>query len=196
MNEDVPQSLIDEHDLSTETLPEEEKSSRTTFKISESAVDKLTWLAKRHDTTQKRIIDYVYNLLREREEDRDDLIEGARNASLDEAVRKAVAIDPQTRDGLNALANQLDVPRDNLVELGIHIAKLLAEKHREKQEEMFAKLEKFFEEGRKLLNEMGREVGKNDPMFRGLNRCQSTLEDVIGRAEMGIENDSRIEYPF
>lgn len=196
MTEGVPQSLIDEHDVSTETLPEEEKSSRTTFKISESAVENLTWLAERHDTTQKRIIDHVHNVLREREENREALIEGARNTSSDETVRKAVAIDPQTRDGLNSLADDLDVSRDSLVELGIRLAKLLAKKHREKQKEMLEKLEKFFKKGEVLLDEMRGKLGKDDPLVRGLGRTQSELADIIGYADRAIESGSTIEYPF
>ena len=196
MSEDVPQSLIDRHDVSTETLPEEEKSSRTTFKISESAVDNLTWLAERHGTTQKRIIDHAHNVLRNREESREALIEGAMNSSPDETVRKAVAIDPQTRDRLNSLADDLDVPRDNLVELGIRLAKLLAEKHRERQKEMLEKLEEFFEDGKDLIDKMESKLGKDDPLVRGLGRTQSELEDIIGFARGAVESGSRMEYPF
>lgn len=196
MSEDPLRSLVDENDISTETLSEEEKSSRTTFKISESAVENLTWLSERHDTTQKRIIDHVHNVLQEMEESRETLVEGVRNISPDETVRKSVAIDPATRDGLNSIAEDLEVPRDGLVEIGIRLAKLLAEEHREKQKEMLEKLKNFFDEGENLLGEIKSKLGRDDPLVRGLGRSQTVLEDVIGCARTAIENDSTIEYPF
>jgi hypothetical protein len=198
MNTDALQSLVEEQSISDADLRKEsEKSSRTTFNISQDAVEDLSWLADYYGATQKRIVDHILHILQAMQETEDPLIEAARDISPGDTVRKAVAIDPDTRSGLNRLSDELDVSRDSLVEVGIRLAKMFAEKHMAKQKKLLDKeIRDFYHRGCEIEDRLDGELGSDDPLSHGFRRAMTVLDDVIGSAESALDNDRSIEIPF
>lgn len=191
MSKDL-ETLVEERSLSDADLRKEGgESSRTTFTISPDAVEDLSWLANYYGVTQKRIVDHVLRILQSMRETEDLLIEAAQDVSLDDTVRKTVAIDPDTRSGLNEVSDELDVSRDRLVEVGIRLAKMFSEKNKARQREEVKMIREFREKGRDLEEKL------TDPeLQRGFGFVMLDLIDVVDAAENALESDTPIEIPL
>jgi len=197
MTDDTLRSLAGSYDISDEDLrTDSDDSSRTTFKLSEDAVDALSWLADYYGSTQKKIIGHVLHVIEEMEQDGTSLVEAVHDVSPAETVRKAVAIDPEVRQGLNDASDRLDVSRDDLVEVGIRLTKLFAKKRSKKQKEMLQEIQEYYHRGLKLEDRLSDELGRSDELYRGFGRAMLILEDLLSAAEDALENDKPIELPF
>lgn len=189
------QSLIDENDISADRLEKEDQAARTTFNVSETAAQSLSWLAEHHRTTQKRILGHILQVLQEMKGDvtegSSSLADAVQGKSAEETIRKPVAIDPKVRKELNSLSDELGVSRDRLVETGIRLGKLLAEKQLEKVGEDIEAVREYRRQGDQLQNQL------SDPeLQRGVGRAITILVDVVGEAENALESGRSIELPF
>lgn len=192
MSTESLQSLVEERSNPDEEIrTDREGSTRTTFNISKDAVDELSRLADYYGATQKRIVSHVFRVLESMRDTEDVLVETVRDVSLDDTVRKAVAIDPDTRSGLNDMSDELDVSRDRLVEVGIQLAKFFTEKNMEDQREDLDKIREFRDEADKLEGEL-----KDDTLRRGFGRVVGILIDLVDHAERSLDNDESIQLPF
>jgi hypothetical protein len=185
------QSLVEERSNPDEEIrTDSEESTRTTFNISKDAVNGLSWLADYYGATQKRILNHVLRVLGSMK-DEEAVAEAVQEVSPDNPVRKSVAIDPDTRTGLNDMSDEMDVSRDRLIEVGIQLAKFFAEKNMEKQREDLDKIRKFYEKADELEGEL-----RDDTLYRGFGRVVGILIDIIDHAEHSLDNEKSIDLPF
>jgi hypothetical protein len=103
-------------------------TARTTFQLSPDAIRLFGRLSDRLDKSQKDLLGDALRLSRRALDENPEQVRAAaaRYEEVD-AKTKTMAIAPETRSGLNDLAEEAGLPRDHVVELGIRLVKLSLE---------------------------------------------------------------------
>lgn len=187
MSDSPLQSLAETQNTSNRPGRNRDRSSRTTFSISEEAVQALSWLADYYETSQKQVVDHVLHILEDMKATQDSLTEATETLSVESEVRKSVAIAPNTREGLNELADDLGVARDRLVEVGIRLSKLVAEKHLEKKRTLLEEVREYFDRGLAIEKRISKKLGHDDSLHRCFGEVVSLLQQHISDEESLLE---------
>ncbi|MFT5697576.1 MAG: hypothetical protein ACI8ZB_000424 [Desulforhopalus sp.] len=164
------------------------QSVRTTFKISERAINSLSLLAVQLGIKQKSLFDHLM-------EDVQALEHIAREFQEFEIRKQRVAktyvISRKTLEILERISVQYGAPRDALVEYSIErILPLLAkekEKH-EKRKEIAVEVLDYLKDGVALMAAVKVTLGEDDPVFhevlsmmRGVNNCSENIATLVAR---------------
>lgn len=171
------------------------QSVRATFKLSEGCIDAITIVATQLGIKQKSLFDH----LSEDTQTLQSIARRLRNQRLERRDRKqkTYVISRRTLNCLDDIARRFDAPRDALVEYSVQrlLPLILRERRRhEKRKEMLSKITRHFKRGEKLLDELGRQLGKDDPVYRRLAAAMvayaSAYEQIRAVVEKGriIEN--------
>ncbi|TKB06512.1 hypothetical protein [Desulforhopalus sp. IMCC35007] len=164
------------------------QSVRTTFKISEDAINALSLLATQMGIKQKSLFDHLM-------EDTEVLRHIASQAKeLDNPSRrlaKTYVISRKTLDTLERISLKYGAPRDALVEHSIgRILPLLSRekaKH-EKRKEVAGDIQHYLEMGLSLMAKVEENIGEDDPVFqevismiRGVKHCSESIDAMVER---------------
>ncbi|MCP3889464.1 MAG: hypothetical protein GY702_11425 [Desulfobulbaceae bacterium] len=162
------------------------QSVRTTFKLSERAIDALAILAGQLGIKQKSLFDHLIEDTQALKLIAEEFNEYGRRS---ECVAKTYVVSRKTLDNLERISNQYATPRDTLVEYSIErILPLLAkEKQKHKKRKVLnEQLKDYLNEGLELLKRTEGELGQDDPVFnelllmmRAVNKCCENVEEVV-----------------
>lgn len=164
------------------------QSVRTTFKLTERAIDALGVLAIQLGIKQKSLFDHLM-------EDIEALQHIAKEFdTFDHKVQrvpKTYVISRKTLENLERISLQYGTPRDALVEFSIERILPLLEKEKikhEKRKEIEGDLQQYLKEGLVLMNRVQESLGEDDPVFREIlsmmrhvNNCSDNIADLVAR---------------
>ncbi len=175
-------------------LQSSDSSVRTTFTISQEAIDTLDWLSERMNRTRKDMLKEVLELCRAAWRDqKEELSDTANSLTIEDPVRKPMAIGAGTRSGLNRLSEESGISRDHLAELGIRLARIVAERAIEKQIEPHRKilddLEELHKHAEAVRSKLHGQVGKDDPVDFALFGIEQTLEEMLADIEREVQTN-------
>ena len=164
------------------------QSVRTTFKLSERAIDALGVLAVQLGIKQKSLFDHLM-------EDVETLRHIAREFdefdSRVQRVAKTYVISRKTLENLERISLQYGTPRDALVEYSIERILPLLEKEKikhQKRKEVSELLQNYLKDGLALMSKVEGDLGEEDPAFleiltmmRSVKNCADNISDQVVR---------------
>jgi len=169
------------------------QSVRTTFKLSERAIDALSLLAGQLGIKQKSLFDHliedvqVLKMIANEFEDFHD---------HPPRVAKTYVISRKTLDNLELISNQYNTPRDALVEFSIErIIPLLArekEKH-QKRKVLLHQLHDYLDASISLLQKAENDLGADDPVTTSILRMVKAAQVCTEEIDELVERGNRIE---
>lgn len=180
------------------------ESARTTFQLSPDAIKLFGRLSERTGKTQKGLLDDALRLSRQALGENPEKVRSAaaRYEEVD-ARTKAMAVAPETRSGLNELADEAGLPRDHVVEIGIRLVKLSIEEnlqakirpHQEILEDLRALYTEVEEVQIALSSHPKRSQagGYEDPVEQGLFEILGALRSMAEAIEEAVESGTPIE---
>jgi len=170
------------------------QSVRATFKLSEGCIDAITIVATQLGIKQKSLFDH----LSEDTQTLQSIARRLRNQRLDRRDRKqkTYVISRRTLNCLDDIARRFDAPRDALVEYSVQrlLPLILRERRRhERRKEMLSRITRHFRRGEKLLAEIGRQLGKDDPVYRRLAAAMVAYAGAYEQIRAIVEKGRIIE---
>jgi len=169
------------------------QSVRTTFKLSERAIDALSLLAGQLGIKQKSLFDHliedvqVLKMIANEFEDFQD---------HPPRVAKTYVISRKTLDNLELISNQYNTPRDALVEFSIErIIPLLArekEKH-QKRKVLLHQLHDYLNASISLLQKAEKDLGADDPVTSSILRMVKATQVCTEEIDELVQRGNRIE---
>lgn len=198
MSDPLSETLEDQEvdlDSTSADKAEGKRSTRTTFKLSQEAIDAKEWLGSYYDISQKDLIEIALNLLEDQFIEYDDLFEAAEEGlSEKETVRKTYVVTQDTKDRFTELAERYNgVSRDALVETAIQTFKFVTEKKIESHEEILGRIEEFYDKALSLEDDLVNELGSRDPLRKGFGRIVMRIGDLKDEVDEEIENHTPID---
>ena len=175
---------------------ERRQSARTTFKLSEEALEAKKWLSAFHDVSQKDLLDVGMNLFESGNPlDGDkELLEEVKNFhSETETIRKSQVVTVGTRDQLSSLAEEYGYPRDVLVEAIIRVLQFRTEKRIENHADALDKVRSFYERGQEIESYLKDQLASEDRFREGFGTVLRSLKTLVTETEDEIENGSPID---
>ncbi len=170
------------------------QSVRATFKLSEKAIDYLSLVAVHLGIKQKSLFDHLID-------DATALRDIAASIHMHQfnridRVQKTYVLSRKTLEVLELISNDLDTPRDALVEYSLHKleAVIQGEKKRHEQRKLlFKELMTHWEEGNILLKKSKRILGDEDPFCLEMKRSMVSLTRTTKELSTFIEKSRIIE---
>lgn len=169
------------------------QSVRTTFKLSEKAIDALSILACQMGIKQKTLFDHLM----------DDLpalkMIGEGQHAMDRdvpRVAKTYVVSRRTLDNLEMISSRYNAPRDSLVERSIEriypLIDLEKVKHK-RRKELHGEMIRMLEKGRKLLIESDDQFDPDDPVFAKYFQVMRSFESSCRDVERYLEKGRKVE---
>ena len=170
------------------------QSVRATFKLSEGCIDAITIVATQLGIKQKSLFDH----LSEDTQTLQSIARRLRNRRLDRRDRKqkTYVISRRTLNCLDDIARRFDAPRDALVEYSVQrlLPLILREQRRhEKRKQMLSRITRHFRRGERLMAELGRQLGKEDPVYRRLAAAMITYAGAYEQIRAIVDRGRIIE---
>lgn len=170
------------------------QSVRATFKLSEKAIAYLSLVAVHLGIKQKSLFDHLMDdatALR-------DIGENIRMRQFNsiERVQKTYVLSRKTLEVLELISNDLNTPRDALVEYSLHKLKdvIQGEKKRHEQRKiLFDEVCTHWEEGKNLLQRARDTLGNEDPFCQQIERSMISLTRARKELSEFIEKSRIIE---
>lgn len=164
------------------------QSVRTTFKLSERAIDALSLLASQLGIKQKSLFDHLM-------EDDKALQHIAKEfqdfENRQKRVPKTYVISRKTLEVLERISLEYDTPRDALVEYSIERILPLLEREKvkhEKRKEIANDVMHYLQDGLALMTQVKESIGEDDPVFleilsmmKGVNNCSENIAALVSR---------------
>jgi len=170
------------------------QSVRVTFSLSEGCIDAISIIAGQMGIKQKSIFDYIT-------EDSEALVTVAgeikqSGIETSERMKKAYVINRKSMDSLEKVSSNHRISRDALIEYSIK--KLLPlisqekEKH-DKRKAFLSRMKNHFKTGEKLLAEIRKELGKDDPIIGRFSTVMADYKTAKTDIEKFIHKTTNIE---
>lgn len=180
-----------------ERLQPDASSVRTTFSLSREAIDTLDRLADRTGKTLKDLLREVLELSRFTWDDHTARFRQiADSLTIEEETRKSMAVHPETRKGLNDLANKSGISRNCLVEVGIRLAKLVTEEAIQKKidphEEILPDLNGLADHVEEVRAKFD-PAEDNDPIDSALFGVLRKIENMIADIEQEVRSGAPMD---
>ena len=172
------------------------QSVRATFKLSQKAIDAIGLVAVHMGIKQKSLFDHII-------EDMDAMEKLARSIRLPQFEKiprrqKTYVMSRRTVDALGEVSRAFDMPRDALVEYAVKKLESVIQSEKRRHEErkkLAADVMAHFEKGEHLYRSVARNLGKDDPFSRHLDKAvlaaRKTAEDL-----QAFLNKSRVLEDF
>jgi len=161
------------------------QSVRASFSLTEQCIDAISIVATQMRIKQKSIFENL-------SEDADGLksiadeIRKAQTLPMGR-IKKTFVISRKALEAINQAAESCSVSRDTIVELSIQRLLPIIDKERKKhalRKAFSERINAHFGEGKKLLDEISRELGKDDPIigrFSTVMSSYASVKDSIGK---------------
>ncbi len=170
------------------------QSVRATFKLSEGCIDAITIVATQLGIKQKSLFDH----LSEDTQTLQSIARRLRNQRFDRRDRKqkTYVISRKTLNCLDDIARRFDAPRDALVEYSVQrlLPLIMRERRRhERRKQMLSRIVRHFRRGEKLLQELGDQLGKDDPVYRRMAGAMMAYAGAYEQIRAIVEKGRIIE---
>jgi len=172
----------------------ERQSVRATFRLSEGGIEAISIVATQMGIKQKSLFDHLAG-------DMDSLKSIAREIKQMKIkkqgrIQKTFVISRKSLSSLDEISNMFDTSRDILVEYSIQRLLPIISKERvkhEKRKEFLVKITKHFQQGEKMLDDIRKQLGSDDPIINKFKMVMSGYETVKDNMEAFIDRSKGIE---
>ena len=172
----------------------ERQSVRATFRLSEECIDAISIVATQMGIKQKSLFDHLV-------EDMDSLKSIAREIkqmkiNKQGRIQKTFVISRKSLSSLDEISNMFNASRDGLVEHSIQRLLPIISRERTKHEirkEFLVKIKKHFLQGEKILHDIRKQLGDDDPIINKFSMVMSSYEAVKDNMESFIDRSKGIE---
>ena len=172
----------------------ERQSVRATFRLSEGCIEAISIVATQMGIKQKSLFDHLA-------EDMGSLKSIAREfkqmkIKKQGRIQKTFVISRKSLASLDEISNMFSASRDVLVEYSIQRLLPIISKERTKHEKRKAfliKITKHFQQGEKMLNDIRKQLGDDDPIINKFAMMMSSYETVKDNLESFIDRSKGIE---
>lgn len=170
------------------------QSVRATFKLTDRCIDAISIVAAQLGIKQKSLFDHLFS-------DTDNLAAIARkfrNRRLEPSnrIQKTYVISRGALVSLEDVARSFNAPRDALIEVSVQrLLPVIADERRRhiKRKEMFDRIHKHLQAGRKLLRAAMAELGEEDLLTNRLSAAMTGYENAFKHMTAFIEKSEGIE---
>jgi len=170
------------------------QSVRATFRLSVECINAISILSAQMGIKQKSLFDHLM-------EDANSLVSIAREAesvmlNKESRTQKTFVISRKSLSILDKISKQFDFSRDDLVEFSVRRLSPIIAKERQKQvkrERLSLKIAEHLKDGIELLNEIQRQLGNEDLIYKAMDAVIDTYKKASSTIESFIEKGKRIE---
>jgi len=170
------------------------QSVRATFRLSVECINAISILSAQMGIKQKSLFDHLM-------EDANSLVSIAREAesvmlNKESRTQKTFVISRKSLSILDKISKQFDFSRDDLVEFSVRRLSPIIAKERQKQvkrERLHLKIAEHLKDGIELLNEIQRQLGNEDLIYKAMDAVIDTYKKASSTIESFIEKGKRIE---
>lgn len=172
----------------------ERQSVRASFRLTEGCIDAISIVATQMGIKQKSLFDHLA-------EDIESLKSIARELKYTKLktqhrVQKTYVISRKSLASFDEIAMLFNTPRDVLIERSIQRLLPIIIKEREKHEkrkEFLLRIRKHFGEGEKILDDIRKQLGDDDPIISKYTLIMSGYKSVKDHIEKFINKSKNIE---
>ena len=172
----------------------ERQSVRATFRLSEGCIDAISIVATQMGIKQKSLFDHLAG-------DMDSLKSIAREIKQMKIkkqgrIQKTFVISRKSLSSLDEISNMFNASRDILVEHSIQRLLPIIIKERtkhEKRKKFLIKIKKHFQQGEKILSDIKKQLGDDDPTIKQFTIVMSNYETVKNNMALFIDRSKGIE---
>ena len=170
------------------------QSVRASFRLTQGCIEAISILANQMGIKQKSLFDH----LAEDMESLKSIAHELKQVKIKKQgrIQKTFVISRKSLSSLDEISNMFNASRDGLVEYSIQRLLPIISKERTKHEirkEFFAKIKKHFQQGEKMLNDIRKKLGDDDPIVNKFNMVMSSYETVKDNMESFIDRSKGIE---
>jgi len=170
------------------------QSVRATFRLTKGCIEAIGILANQMGIKQKSLFDYLAD-------DMDNLKSIAREikhikTEKQDRIQKTFVISRKSLFSLDEISNMFNASRDFLVECSIQRLLPIISRERTKHEvrkEFLIRIKKHFQQGEKMLNDIRKQLGDDDPIINKFDMVMSSYETVKNNMESFIDRSKDIE---
>ena len=170
------------------------QSVRTTFKLSEKAIDAVSIVAAHLGIKQKSLFDHLI-------EDFQSLCAIAgeiqrAEPKIQNRVQKTYVISRKSLYSLEKVSNDYNTPRDALIEYLVQSLLPIINREREKhnnRKKILQELTEYLDSGKKLLKRSKALLGEDDPVYGNLANAIAVCESAYRKIDAFIERGKIIE---
>ena len=170
------------------------QSVRATFRLTKGCIEAIGILANQMGIKQKSLFDYLAD-------DMDNLESIAREikhikTEKPDRIQKTFVISRKSLSSLDEISNMFNASRDFLVECSIQRLLPIISRERTKHEirkEFLIRIKKHFQQGEKMLNDIRKQLGDDDPIINKFDMVMSSYETVKDNMELFIDRSKDIE---
>ena len=170
------------------------QSVRATFRLTKGCIDAIGILANQMGIKQKSLFDHMA-------EDTDSLKSIARSikkikTEKQDRIQKTFVISRKSLASLDEISKKFNASRDGLIEYSIQRLLPIISKERTKHEmrkEILIKIKTHFQQGEKILSDIKKQLGDDDPTIKQFAMVMSHYETVKNNMELFIDRSKGIE---
>jgi hypothetical protein len=170
------------------------QSVRATFRLTQGCIEAISIVANQMGIKQKSLFDHMA-------EDVESLKSIAREIKQtkikkQDRIQKTFVVSRKSLSSLDEISNIFSASRDGLVEYSIQRLLPIISKERTKhkiRKEFFVKIKKHFQQGEKMLNDVRKQLGDDDPIINKFSMVMSSYETVKENMESFIDRSKNIE---
>ncbi len=171
------------------------QSVRATFKLTEECISAISIVSRHLGIKQKSLFDHLV-------EDTRSLtsiaqkIQDANPTIARDRVPKTYVVSRKTLYSLDEVSKSFNASRDGLVEYSVQRLLPVIRKEREKHEKrkkMLAGISRHFKSGLRLLDNLERELGPDDPVYAKFESAMVYYENAYNHMDYFIEKGKIIE---
>lgn len=170
------------------------QSVRATFRLSEGCIEAISIVANQLGIKQKSLFDHLaedINILESIALEIKDTTFNQHNR-----IQKTFVISRRSLSSLDEISESFNAPRDALVEMSIQRLLPIIERERkkhEKRKDFFARINRHYKEGEKILKSIRKQLGDDDPIFNKFEMVMSSYETARSSIETFIDRSRSIE---
>jgi hypothetical protein len=170
------------------------QSVRATFRLTGGCIDAMSIVAAQLGIKQKSLFDHLAEDIQSLE----SIAREIKNKKLKKQNRtqKTFVISRRSLSSLEEISKLFNAPRDALVEHSIQRLLPIINKEREKHEKrkvFLSRINKHFKEGEKILNDIKKQLGDDDPISNKFEMVMSGYETAKSNIKTFIDRGKSIE---
>jgi len=170
------------------------QSVRATFRLTQGCIEAISIIANQMGIKQKSLFDHMA-------EDIEGLKSIAREIKhikikKEGRIQKTFVVSRKSLASLDEIADMFDASRDILVEYSIQRLLPIISKERtkhEKRKEFLTRIKKHFQQGEKILHDIRKQLGDDDPIINKFVLLMSSYEHIKDHMESFIDRSKDIE---
>jgi len=170
------------------------QSVRATFRLTGGCIDAISIVAAQLGIKQKSLFDHLAEDIQSLE----SIAREIKNKKLKKHNRtqKTFVISRRSLSSLDEISKLFNAPRDALVEHSIQRLLPIINKEREKHEKrkvFLARINNHFKEGEKILSDIKKQLGDDDPIINKFEMVMSGYETAKNNIKTFIDRGKSIE---